>query len=271
MPARLHHELVAGTAPARWLALAHGIYGAGNNLRALAKKLVDRRPEWGIALVDLRLHGRSDAGTPPHTISACADDVRALVGELAAGGRRVDAIAGHSFGGKVALAARALVDVRQTWMLDASPSARPRGMADPRNSVAQVLEVMERLPRTWARRDDFIAAVVAAGQTRTLAQWLAMNVVPDATGQLALRLDLPAVRALLSDYFVQDLWPSLYDPTRGEVVIVIAERSLALDADDRARLATAPPHVHAEYVDSEHWLHVDAVDAVVDLFARRLP
>lgn len=251
--------------------LTHGIYGAGGNLRALAKKLVERRPEWGVVLVDLRLHGRSEAGAPPHGVAACADDIAALCGELAHGGRRIDALAGHSFGGKVVLAARSLVDVRQTWMLDASPSARPGAMDDPSNSVTHVLAVMEQLPKTWARRDDFVAAVVAAGETRALAQWLAMNVVPDASGQLALRLDLPAIRAMLADYFAQDLWPSLLDPSRGEVVVVIATRSAALTADDRARLAAAPPHVHAVEVDAAHWLHVDATDAVVAAFAERLP
>src|SRR5262249_44189189 len=188
VPARLHHERIARseTTPSRWLALTHGIYGAGSNWRGIARKLNERRPEWGVVLVDLRQHGRSEPGAPPHTIAACADDLRALCGEL--GG--VEAIAGHSFGGKVALATRPLVAPRQTWVLDASPSARPGAAADtsiPRgalppapsaepvgspppvsspsssNTVMQVLELMERAPRGWARREDFVASVVRAG------------------------------------------------------------------------------------------------------------
>src|SRR5205085_6580304 len=63
------------------LLLTHGIYGAGSNWRSIARKLNERRPEWGVVLVDLRQHGRSEPGEPPHTIAACADDLRALRSE----------------------------------------------------------------------------------------------------------------------------------------------------------------------------------------------
>ncbi len=266
MPARLHHERIlrSDSAPAHWLVLSHGIYGAGSNWRAIARKLTARRPEWGVVLVDLRQHGRSDPGQPPHTVAACAEDVRALIDELAL---PVDALAGHSFGGKVMMATRALVDVQQTGVLDASPSAHPGALADPGNTVVGVLALMERLPRSWPRRDDFVAAVVAAGQTPALAQWLAMNVVPDASGAYVLRLDLAALRELLADYYARDLWGSLSDASRGDVEIVLATRGAA--AHDYERLL--PPHVHVHRIEAGHWLHIDAPAAVVELFATTLP
>lgn len=276
MPARLHHERIArgGTTPAAWLLLTHGIYGAGGNWRAIARKLNDRRPDWGVVLVDLRQHGRSEAGEPPHTLDAAAGDLRALADQL--GG--IEAMAGHSFGGKVVLAARALAPpgeaarrVRQTWMLDASPSARPGALDDRSNSVVAVLALMERLPRTWARREDFVAAVTAAGHAPSLAQWLAMNVVPGDGGALALRLELAALRSMLADYFARDLWAEAFAPEGGELEIVIADRSSTLDAADRERLAHAPAHVHVHHVDAGHWLHIEAPDAVVALLADRLP
>lgn len=268
MPARLHHERIArsDSSPARWLALTHGIYGAGSNWRAIARKLTERRPEWGVILVDLRQHGRSEPGAPPHTIAACADDMRALIDQL--GG--VDALAGHSFGGKVMLATRPRVTVRQTWLFDSSPSRRDLAVARA-TGVLGVLELLERLPKTWARRDDFAAAVVAEGHPPTLAQWLAMNVVPDDTGTLRLRLDPDALRALLIDYFATDLWDSAFDPAGGDVELVIADRSQAFTEADRGRLADAPPHVHAHHVDAGHWLHVEAPDPVVDLLVAGLP
>jgi thioesterase domain-containing protein len=287
--ARLHHDRIThgDAAPAAWLALTHGIYGAGGNWRAIARKLVERRPDWGVVLVDLRQHGRSPAGDPPHTVEAAAADLDALADEL--GG--IAALAGHSFGGKVALAARAARALapsppRQTWLLDASPSARPGALADPSNSVVAVLELMERLPRAWARREDFIAALTAAGQAPALAQWLAMNLVaaeprpaeprpaePTGAGaaSLVLRLDLAAIRSMLADYFALDLWPALLSPAGGPVEIVVADRSHALDAADRARLASAPPHVRVHHVDANHWLHIEAQAAVIDLFAAHLP
>lgn len=269
VPARLHHERIArgGAAPATWLLLTHGIYGAGGNWRAIARKLVEARPDWGVVLVDLRQHGRSEAGEPPHTLDAAAEDLRALAAEL--GG--IDALAGHSFGGKVVLAARARAPVRQTWMLDASPSARPGALADRSNSVIAVLELMERLPRAWARREDFVAAVTAAGHALPLAQWLAMNLVAADGGGLTLRLELAALREMLADYFARDLWAEAFAPGGGALEVVIADRSSALSVDDRARLERAPAHVRAHHVDAGHWLHIEAQAAVIDLFAAHLP
>jgi pimeloyl-ACP methyl ester carboxylesterase len=271
VPARLHHERIArsDTSPASWLALTHGIYGAGSNWRSIARKVNDRRPEWGVVLVDLRQHGRSEPGEPPHTIAACADDLRALIATLGAELGPVRAIAGHSFGGKVVLAARSLVDVAQTWVLDASPSRRDPSH-DRQNVVVRVLELMEHLPRRWAQREDFVDAVVADGLDVGLARWLAMNVVPDPAGDLVLRLDLAALHAMLADYYATDLWDALEAPG-GDVEIVIAERSPVLGAPERGRLAAAPPHVHVHTIDAGHWLHIDAPAAVVDLFAAHLP
>lgn len=268
MPARLHHERLArsDSTPSRWLVLTHGIYGAGSNLRQIARKLNDQRRDWGVVLVDLRNHGRSEAGESPHTVDACARDLQALIAELG----DVAAIAGHSFGGKVVLATRPLVTVQQTWLLDASPSARPAALTEPDNSVVGVLELMERLPRTWARREDFVAAVTDAGHDSVLANWLAMNVVGDPAGELALRLDLAAIRALLEDYYARDLWDVAFAPD-GEVFVVVADRARTLSTEDLARLASAPPHVHTHHVAAGHWLHVEAPDAVVELLAANLP
>ncbi len=275
VPARLYHEQIArtGSTPRAWLALTHGIYGTGANWRGIARKINEARPEWGVVLVDLRQHGRSEPGEPPHTLAACAEDMRARVDRLATELGPVGARAGHSFGGKVMLATRALApaSVQQTWLLDSSPSSHPGAEHDTKNSVAHVLEAMERLPKQWRHRDDFVAALVADGQALPLAQWLAMNVVPDA-GQLVLRLDLEAVRAMLHDYYEQDLWHVAFDPALpGELHVVIAEQASTLSDEDRARLAAAPPHVHVHRIDAGHWLHIEAPANVVEVLAAGLP
>jgi esterase len=261
MSAKLHHEAI-GTGTHRML-LTHGIYGAGSNWRAIARKVSQQRTDYTVILVDLRHHGRSEGGEPPHTLAACAEDIRSLCEEL--GG--VDVLAGHSFGGKVMLQTRAVVRVAQTWMFDSSPSPRP---GDPRGSVTAVLELMERLPKTWPSRDAFVNAVLAEGHPQGLAQWLGMNVVADGE-TYTLRLDLAAVREMLQDYYAQDLWPIALDPAFGDLELVIADRSDTISAADRTRLASAPSHVHSHHIDAGHWLHIDAPANVVELLVAKLP
>ena len=281
MPARLHHEKIAaaGADPGRWLVLTHGIYGTGGNWRSIARKVVDARREWGAVLVDLRQHGRSEAGPPPHTLDACAADLAALCDELAAGGAPIDAVAGHSFGGKVVLAHRAsgapsAARLRQTWVLDSTPSVRPAMWEAADNDVRQVWEAMRELPRRWPRRDDFVAALEARGHSRQLAQWLAQSLEPDGDG-VRLRFDLDAIRDLLLDYYRRDLWPAVEDPALpGDVHLVVAERSSTVSAADRARLAAEPPERRVathRIPDAGHWLHIDAPRAVIDLLVAHLP
>jgi pimeloyl-ACP methyl ester carboxylesterase len=271
--ARLHREPIAQGAPARWLALTHGIFGSGANWRSVARQVVAARPDWGVVLVDLRGHGKSEDGDPPHDVPACATDVRALVGELAAT-HPVRALGGHSFGGKVMLATRAAwpagEPLDQTWILDSTPGPRPDLLSDPHNSVTRVLAMLAELPPRWAKRADFVRAVAGTADGPQLANWLAMSLVPDGDG-LRLRLEPAMLRALLADYYTRDLWPAVEDPARpGAVRVVAAGRSPTVSAADRARAAAAP-RTTVDVIDAGHWLHVDAPDPVVALFARGLP
>ena len=272
MSAHLYHEQiqVGAQPPSHWLAIAHGIFGSGSNWRSIARKLVERRPEWGVALLDLRQHGRSEAGEPPHDLAACAADVHIKMLELARHNTTIEAIAGHSFGGKVALALRSAAPrrLRQTWLLDASPSARPGALDDPRNSVGRVLALLERLPKQWKRREDFTNAVIADGHDANLAGWLAMNLTRDT---LKLQLDLGALRQMLVDYYARDLWRAVDMGTLpGDVEVVIASRGAVPEAD-RTRFESIGGHVHVHRVEAGHWLNADAPAAIVELFARRLP
>jgi surfactin synthase thioesterase subunit len=99
-----------------------------------------------------------------------------------------------------------------------------------------------------------------------------MNVVPEGE-RYVLRLDLAAMRAMLHDYYAQDLWSVALDPALpGTLELVIAERSNTVDAADRARLAgDVPAHLHVHRIDAGHWLHIEAAASVVELLARHLP
>jgi pimeloyl-ACP methyl ester carboxylesterase len=270
---RIHREHIAGEGPARWVAVTHGIFGSGANWRSIARLLVEKRPDWGAILVDLRGHGRSEDGEPPHDVASCAADVLAAVSDEVAAGRRVQAVCGHSFGGKVMLAVRAGwpdEELRQTWVLDATPSPRPDAIRDPTNTVIGVLDLLASLPKTWHRRADFVRAASGTDGGAALANWLGMSLVPDGDG-VRLRLDVDQMRELLTDYYARDLWAAVEDPRLpGDVRFVVAGRSTSVDAGDRARAAAAP-RTTVDMIDAGHWLHVDAPAEVVALLAAGLP
>src|SRR5690348_1027778 len=95
----LAHTLVTppGRRPQRWLLVLHGLFGAGRNWRTVAGRLVQVRPEWGVILVDLRMHGDSQDFPPPHTLRTAAGDLAMLRN---ATGLRTAGVLGHSFGAK---------------------------------------------------------------------------------------------------------------------------------------------------------------------------
>lgn len=271
--ARLFYETVtrSDAAPSRWLALTHGIFGTGGNWRSIARKFVEAASDWGAVLIDLRGHGKSPAGPGPHTLAACAEDLAATFATLASAGMPVRALSAHSFGGKAALALSAIdsdaLPVHR-FILDSTPSARPHAWEVPLHTVPKVLALLEILPTTWPSRDAFVAAVVAAGQPRAIAQWLGLSVQRHGENY-QLQLDLPVIRALLDDYFARDMWAALED-ARAPLDFVVASRGNTVSEADVARLATAPPHVHTVTLDTGHWLHVDAPAAVVAHLVTRL-
>ena len=57
------------------LLLLHGIYGRGRNWQAVARALVEARPDVACWLVDLPHHGGSGAGRHGETVHGLAQDV----------------------------------------------------------------------------------------------------------------------------------------------------------------------------------------------------
>ncbi|HSG50415.1 MAG TPA: alpha/beta hydrolase, partial [Longimicrobiales bacterium] len=156
---QLHYDLIheTGAEPRRWIFLLHGIYGAGRNWNAVFRRVVEARPDWGVVAVDLRGHGQSPAMDPPHTLLRCVDDLDALVDTLP---HRPEVIAGHSFGGKVALLYGDEPDhgIVQSWVVDSTPDART-----PAGSAWEMLQVLRNRPGPFPSRDEGVQAVLDHG------------------------------------------------------------------------------------------------------------
>lgn len=265
----LHHATV-GNAEAPHVALVlHGVFGSGSNFRSLMKSLAAERPEWRFVLVDLRLHGRSLSAPPPHTLTACAEDLVAFTQELALSPA---AVIGHSFGGKVALtyAERPPASLEQVWVLDSNPGAHTPGDD---HEVIRVLRTLEAIGREFDTRESFVDALLEQGLSVGIANWLSQNLVREAE-HYWFRLDLKAIRVLLEDYFRRDLWPVVeHPPAKLEVHLVVAERSRRLNDEARARLGARADQrqVHRYTLpDAGHWLHVDNPTGLVALLSQGL-
>lgn len=272
----LHHELVGGEGESsRWMYLLHGIYGAGRNWRTVARRLAERRPDWGAVLVDLRMHGQSAGFEGPHTLAACAGDLRRLI---AATGRPSGALLGHSFGGKVVLQALAEeagaafgdpAEGRQAWVVDSTPDAR-----EPGGSAVRMLEAVRGLPDRFDSREEAVEGITGRGFSRPVARWMTTN-LERTDGRFRWALDWSAMEELLEDFFARDLWPVVTEPPSGwEIRFVKAEDSGVLRAEARDRIREAgrrTGRVGLHRLPGGHWLNAESPDAVVDLLAGRLP
>ncbi len=272
----LHYISIASRDARAWILAVHGIFGRGANLRTLARHISQRRPDWGLLLVDLREHGLSQGSLGPHTIATAAADVAELARYLCAeGGAPVAALMGHSLGGKVVTRAAEQLgtDLRQLWVLDSSPSARPKAFSPPRH-VPKVLSMLEELVPIAISRDDFVARVIERGFDRAIASWLAMNYQRDGAGW-RFALNLAAMRSLLESYYDDDVW-SLYDKRHisAEIHVVVAERSSSIQSSELDRFEVLAPgtnglEVHG--IDTGHWLHAERPEELAELVARHLP
>lgn len=253
-----------GAQPGQWLAVLHGIYGAGRNWGSVARALVEARPEWGALLVDLRQHGDSGGFEGPHTLAATAADL----GGLRRAGE-VRAVLGHSFGGKVALLrGRDDQEVAQVWVVDSTPEAR-----EPEGGAWEMLAVLRRVPDRFASREEAVEALIREGVARPVALWMTAN-LERAGEEYRWRLDLDDMEALLRDFFRVDLWPVVETPRPGlEIHFVRATESRVLSAEAVGRIRDAgvrTRRVFLHEVQGGHWLNADNPDAVVALIAPRL-
>jgi pimeloyl-ACP methyl ester carboxylesterase len=268
---QLAHELLSPNAasPQAWALFLHGILGRGSNWQTFAKRLCQARPVFGAVLLDLRMHGDSQAFAPPHTLAATARDVRSVIDAI--GGVR--SVIGHSFGGKVALSllTDAPPGLREVWVLDSSPGVRRARAED--DVTARVIAALRALPPEFASRAAFIAALEQRGISQAIARWLAKNVTREGDA-LRFGLELDAIEAMIADYDRTDLWPVTEAAARDVALrFVLAGKQSAVPAADRARLEELARRGAIELhvlPNAGHWLHVDDPEGLLGLLVQGL-
>ena len=257
---------VGAATATRHLVMLHGIYGRGRNWQAIAKALVAARPEYACWLVDLPHHGDSGAGNHGNTVAGLAADLDDWLRD-----ERIspDAVLGHSYGGKVALAlaARHPAQALQVWVIDSTPEARA-----PAGSAFDMLRVIRSLPPDFATRDEAAQALVAAGYAPGVGQWMSSNLQRDGD-RFTWRLDFAVMDELLRDFFISDLWTVVESPAPGhQIHFLKASDSQALSEAAVRRIEALPPGpVTLHHREGGHWIHSESPEEVVSLLTTHLP
>lgn len=256
---------VGATEASRGLVMLHGIYGRGRNWQGIARAVTSARPEYACWLVDLPYHGESGAGTHGDTVVGLAADVDAW---LTAQGIVADAVLGHSYGGKVALAMAAprRAQPLQIWIIDSTPEPKP-----PSGSAWTMLALIRRLPSRFATRQAAISALTEGGYTLDMAQWMATNLARDDAG-FVWRLDFAAMERLLLDFFSTDLWSSVEaSSTHHDLHFVKASESSAMSGQTVARIeAAANERLHLHHRPGGHWIHAESPEIISELLISSL-
>ena len=255
-----HVRAGAGRRP---LVLLHGLLGSARNLSTLAHHLTERDAELGVVSFDLTGHGASPPLPPGADAAALAGDV--LASARALGLATPLALVGHSLGGRVALRAALLepTAIGLVTLLDITP-----GPLDDGGDVSRVLEILLRMPETFATRGQARARLVAAGLAPALADWLLLNLTPAGEGH-RWRIDRRALADLHARVAAEDLWPAVERPHRFPLRCIRGGVSGYVGDVDASRLEAAGCPV-TTIEGAGHFLHADRPQAVADAVAAGL-
>jgi pimeloyl-ACP methyl ester carboxylesterase len=268
---KLAFDRLDGERPQHTIIFLHGMLGRGVNLRTLATRFVQDHPDWTAVLVDLRGHGRSPKGTQGASLEAAARDVIELA---AARQPPVTAIAGHSFGGKVALEVARLGELaalHHLVVIDSMPGAWELMRGG--DGVLGIIDTIASISNVFTSITGFVAALRSAGLSRTVSQWLAGSL--EKTGDnLRFGLDPGEIRALALDYAARDLWSVIeHPPGELQVHLVVGERSDTYTEADRERAnraAASNSRVTVDLLRAGHWVHVDDLDGLLRVMHLRV-
>jgi pimeloyl-ACP methyl ester carboxylesterase len=257
MPRLANYTIGTGTRPT---VLLHGFLGSGKNLRSLAQRWAEREPDRLFHIPDLTGHGASPPLLPDADLGALAADL--LETAQAWGGPL--SIAGHSLGGRVALAAarvapRAISDIA---LIDIAPGPITDRFSDSRRVLRVLLEAPDEAPE----RRDLRRFLVDRGLSPGTADWLVMNVRLE-DGRYHWTFDRQALDRLSERVGGEDLW-DVVEARQVPVRAIRGEWSGYVTEEDVRRFESAGVRVHT-LPGAGHDVHVEALEPLVAALVAR--
>jgi esterase len=233
----LHHRVLGVRGD--WILLLHGLFGAGDNLGALAKALMD---EFQVVQIDLRNHGRS-----PHSdemsFAAMAADIVQLQNML---GITASHVVGHSLGGRVAmeLALYHPSRVQSLVVADIAPvSYAPHHVA--------IFAALQTLDLHIANRGEADAQLASLIPETSVRQFLLKSLYQDGD-VWRWRFNVPA---LLANYAALTTHQS-GEPFTGPTLFIKGELSDYIQPEyEPAMHALFPAFELKTIAGAGHWLH----------------
>jgi esterase len=242
-----HPPRGGGLAP---VLLFHGFLGSGRNVASLARRWAELDPGVTVFAADLPGHGRSSPLPPGADLGAMGEAIWALADRLGLAGPVH--LAGHSMGGRAAMAARLLDPARvsRLTLLDIAPG--PLDFLP----ASDALEALHAAPAEAADRAVFRDFLLARGLSPAMVEWLAMN-LEQRGDRWVWRVDREALARFHRRTAGTDLWPAIGGPVRvlrGALSPYVRDVDAARYAASGAEVETIP--------DAGHFLHVDAPEVV---------
>lgn len=250
------------------LLFVHGLAGYGAYWRRLIRRLP---PDWPLLAPDLRGHGRSDKPDAGYDLRTVAADLIALLDAFQVSRA---ALVGHSWGGKLALAAAALYPDRFSHVAAVDPASPA-----PHTTLAEVRDGLVRYFDTlYGPHDSFEAAVE---RVRSLIEgipgrrWtpesernLRSALYQREDGRWAGATPPAVVRQVLASSEHEDA-ASLLGGIRCPVTLAIIRERVGEFAGLGARLGPGAD-LAVEVFDCSHWIPSDRPDQLAALLRSRL-
>lgn len=264
---KLHTRLVThGAQPTKYAVIVHGIMGSHRNWVGFARLLAQANPNWSFLLIDLRGHGDSHPATQPNTIASCAKDLQDI---MRAQPITPTVAIGHSFGGKVIVAAANMPNspLRTLVVLDTPPGTGDMTIA---GDVLGVVKAVETMPLPITSRKSVSDFFSAKGFPKNIALWMTTNTRSGPDG-LRWHFDIAVIKSLMTSYSHTDQWDDYESPRPYGIHLIMGEQSTRWTPEDDTRLPSSADHVRVSCLpNAAHWVHADNPTGLADLVTESL-